>query len=240
MAWDSVNQIISDAAVEVGLTLITSPFTSADSNYVQLRHLLKSGGRTVTRSRNWTDHRREHTFTTVLGQSAYDFPTDFRDMLPQTGWNRSSRLPLGEVSSQEWQYLSSRLTGVVLNVFFRQMQEKFHLYPAEGVPAGLEIAFEYQSKNWLRDSADALNQFDAPVSGADLVLLDAPLMVAKLKLDFLSAKGFDTTAAQRAYDLIYDSAASDDASSPVLEFGKRRTVEPLIGGQSVPFTGFGS
>lgn len=325
MSWDTAEQIITDAAVEVGLGYIPSAYTSDDPNCVQLRYLLKSGGREIAKSRNWTHLRKEHTFTTVQGVSAYQYPPDFHSMMSQTWWNRTNRLPLGgPLSPQEWQYLKSRLTGVVFTVLFRPFGMLINLYPDTNTPGGYEIAFEYQSLWWTGEAnaAPAANPYTAitwepvnayalgvtsglgatgnahwivttagtsasgdsgdhvldstaypvapangttlvdgtvvwtfvsdttqvapaptkeyPTLGTDIVYLDSGLMVRKLKLDFLKAKGFDTTSAQRDFDLAYDEEAGNDSDSPILTAHKTTQIDPLLGGQSIPFTGFGS
>lgn len=320
MSWDTAEQIITDAAVEVGLGYIPAAYTSDDPNCVQLRYLLKSGGREIAKSRNWTHLRKEHTFTTVQGVSAYQYPADFHSMISQTWWNRTNRLPLGgPLSPQEWQYLKSRLTGVVFTVLFRPFGMLINLYPDTNTPGGYEIAFEYQSLwwtglptativnpytgVWAESTAFALGDTvgygatgnahwivttegtssagtdplgtigfptapangttttdgsivwtfvsdtsqvapspskEYPTLGTDIVYLDSGLMVRKLKLDFLKAKGFDTTSAQRDFDLAYDEEAGNDSDSPILTAHKTTQIDPLLGGQSIPFTGFGS
>ena len=242
-AWDTADEIILQAAVEVGLTPTPTPFTSVDSNYVQMRYLLNSGGKELSRRRAWTHLRKEHTFTTVQGTSVYQYPDGFLSMIGQTGWNRTNRLPLGgPLSPQEWQYLKSRLTGVVFTVLFRPMQQTINLYPDVNTPGGYDIAFEYQTRYWLQPAPGVGDTptAEAATLGTDVIMLDPLLMARKLKLDFLKAKGFDTTAAQRDYDLTYDEVAGNDSDSPVLTAHNRTQIDPLLGGQSIPFTGFGS
>lgn len=167
MAWDTAANIINDAAVEVGLTPLGAgqdPWASQDPNYVQMAYLLKSSGRELGRKREWTHLRRSYSFTTVAGQSQYPYPTDFRNMIDQTQWNRTNRLPLGIMGAQEWTYLKSRLTGVVFTVIFRQMNNTINIYPDVGTPAGYNIAFDYMSSAWVR-STTAANPVPAFVAG---------------------------------------------------------------------------
>lgn len=77
---------------------------------------------------------------------------------------------------------------------------------------------------------------DEPTANTDVLLLESSLLVAALKLEFLKAKGFDTTAAQQDYDEALRLAEAVDVSAaPVL------CVTP--GGAAsanIPETGFGA
>jgi hypothetical protein len=129
MAWDTAGSIINDAAIEIGLAPVADPYTSTDPNYIQMCGLLKSVGRELVHQRQWNHLRGEHTFTTVLGQSVYPLPDDYHNMIDQTWWNRTNRLPLGgPMSAQEWQYLKARLVGVVFTVLFRPMEGAITLH----------------------------------------------------------------------------------------------------------------
>jgi hypothetical protein len=244
MSWDTAKNIVNDAAVEVGLSAVTSPYTSQDENFVQLRQLLKSLGRELVHTRTWSHLRKEHAFTTVAGQAVYPLPGDYHNMIDQTWWNRTNRLPVGgPLSAQEWQYLKARLVGVVFTVLFRPMNGAITLYPDTNTPGGYDIAFEYNSAYWVSATATpTVLSADAPTTDTDLLWFDALLLTRGLKLEFLKAKGFDTTSAQQDYDRTLERVMGDDAPSAVLSL-TRRTMgvrDPLVGAQSVPITGFGS
>jgi hypothetical protein len=360
--FSSAGDIINDVAAEVGLGTVGDPYTSTDQNFIQLCRLLKSAGRTLTLDSDWTHLRGEFVFTTVLGQTQYTIPPDFNNMIDQTGWNRTNRLPIGgPLTPQEWQYFKARLVGVVFNVLFRQMQQRWFLFPDGGVapawlpshaylvnatvskggntyicavagtsglvgpsgtssgivdgtcvwnwtpnssatPAGLTVAFEYNSKWWVGgdlasttpvpwaggvlksiddqvtnngqtytcivagttstvpastgptgfgSSLDGsviwkwvdpfgITTSDFPQCSTDIVYFEPILIMRKLKLAFLSAKGFDTSMAQREYDITYQEVMDTDRPSPVLNLRGRAPFDPLIGAQSVPITGYGN
>ncbi len=154
MAFDTVANIVSDAATELGLGAVADVFGSSDPNVAQLRTFLKSLGRDLWREKSWTHLQQIHTFTSIQGKPRYDLPADFGRMIDQTGWNRTNRLPLaGPMSPQEWQFLRARLVGVVFTVLFRPMEGQIWLYPDVNTPGGYAIAFEYESRWWLKASA---------------------------------------------------------------------------------------
>lgn len=244
MAWPTAGEVVNDAAVEVGLADSADPFVSTDANIVQLCRLLKSVGQELVMDRNWSYLRKEHTFTTVLGTANYALPTDFKRMIPQTGWNRTNRLPLGgPLSPQEWQFLKARLVGVVFTVLFRPMLGQIYLYPDTNTPGGYVIAFEYDSKFWVStDATPTVLSSEYPIASTDYVWFDRLLLVRKLKLDFLKAKGLDTTAAEQDYAQTLNKCLAADNPGKMLSLnhGFQDPSATPIGPQSIPITGFGS
>lgn len=245
MAFGTAGAIIADAATELGLGVFDAdtfdPWASSDTNIVQMIALLKSAGRSMVRERNWTYLRREHTFTTVQGQSAYDWPAGFLNMIDQTGWVRSTRLPLaGPLSPQEWQYLKARLVGATLTLLFRPMEQQIHIFPdGANTPGGLEVAFEYQTSLWASPSGVAAPTVDAPAASTDVVWFDTLLASRRLKLEFLKAKGFDTLQAEQDFRHVWELIVNDDTQAPILNLAKR-SPGILMGERNVPVTGFGA
>lgn len=358
VAYDTAGEIIADAALELGLGVITDPYGSADVNILQLCGLLKSGGRKLVFERDWTYLTQEYLFVTlpnwkpstaygtaaefnswaqgdshnvgdltpnagnlyrctragltaasgvgpnaqtqnivdgtctwnfenagttsivvhglyqytcanpvgtsgtlgptgtVLGgtetdgtltwentglASEYQMPPGFSNMLDQTGWNRTNRLPLGNpLSPQQWQYLKGRMQGVVFNVLFRPEEDTIRLYPDIDPPGLNTIAFEYTSRFWVStvgsmETADA----DLPTKSSDVVFFDPLLMTRRLKLDWLSAKGFGTQAAQDDYETILERAKNADGAAPQINL-RGNHGEPLLGLGNIPITGYGS
>lgn len=153
--YEAASSIINDVAVELGLAESTDPFNDPNPNFVQLCRLLKSAGRDLVHEFQWPHLIKEYQFTTVTGQFYYPLPADFHEMIDQTGWNRTTRLPMGgPISPQEWQYLSARLSSVIFTVLFRPQQQMMHLYPANGnLTGGQTMAYEYMSKSWVAQTA---------------------------------------------------------------------------------------
>src|SRR3954464_7110260 len=119
--WATVAEIISDAAIEEGLVPPTGdPYASSDQNILQLLGLLKRAGRGLVRERRWTHLQREFTFSTVVGQASYQLPADFREMINQSGWNRTTRFALGgPIGAAGWQYTKANTTTGALQPWVR-------------------------------------------------------------------------------------------------------------------------
>lgn len=244
--FDTAGNIVNDAAVEIGLSPVTDPFTSTDANYIQMCRLLKSVGRELVHSRPWTHLRKDYTFTTVQGTSTYSMPSDFHQMIDQTWWNRTNRLPVGgPLSPQEWEYLKARMVGVVFNVLFRPGNNSIQLYPDTDTPGGYVIAFQYASSWWVsNDVTPTVTSRDYPQYATDTLWFDPLLLTRGLKLAFLKAKGFDTTSAQQDYDYTLEQVKGHDSPAQILNMNKSTLASSVndrpMGNQSVPITGFGS
>jgi hypothetical protein len=238
-AWATVATVVSDAAIELGLASadISDPYASTDPNVLQLVRLLKSGGRELLRMRDWSHLVKEYTFPTVASTASYALPSDFRKMIPQSGWDRSTLLPMsGPVSSQVWQYRAAVTVTASILVEFRLWQGLMYLTPT---PTSAEtIAYEYLSTYWVATASNTLPTLDAPSASTDVICFEPNLVVRKLKLDFRKAKGFDTSAALMDFESSLQSALGADATAPVLSLNGSEGV-PLIDVDNVPDTGYG-
>jgi hypothetical protein len=241
--WDTADNLINDAALELGL--LSSPsadvYASTDPNIVQLRAFLKSGCREIGRLKNWTHLVKQYSFATVTSQANYSLPTDFRQMIDQTQWNRTNSLPLGgPTSSQEWQYLAGRLVGVVFTVLFRPWQGQLYLFPDTDTPGGYTIAFEYLSRYFVKPYGSGTPTTESPSANTDTICFEPYLVVRKLKYDFRRAKKMDYASELADWEAALEQVMGDDSASPTLRLDGGMGMEPLIDGQSVPITDFGS
>jgi hypothetical protein len=235
----SANEIINRAASEIGLEPVPSTF-SVDS-FRQLRYLLDSAGQEMVEMFHWPVLNKTHQITTAaLDTGDYDLPLDFAYMIEQTGWDRSNNLPLaGPLSAQNWTYVLGRdLLNTTIYASFRMRDSKFSIFP-QPPPVGLDINFEYISRNWIV-SADGLLERDVLVEESDYIKFEPILMIKLLKAKYLEAKGFDSTAARREFGRVYDAAMGHSESAPMLNAaGTRRSVY-LDTYRNTPDTGYGS
>jgi hypothetical protein len=237
-----VAQVVSQAARELSLVTadIADPYASTNPNILQMCSLLTAAGREIIREYSWTQSIAEASVTTSAGVETYALPADFLRMLNQTGWDRTTRFPLGgPLSPQEWQYLKSRLAAVTFRVLFRPLQGALHIYAGTSVPAGHSLKYEYMSSYWVGTTA-TVGTKDAPTLAGDYLFFDTHLMSRALKRAFLRAKGFDTQAVEEDYQKALAAVMRDDTPAPVLSLTGGRRGELPIGEQSIPVTGFGS
>ena len=106
----SLKDFADEVAEEVG---ISAPSTIIGNQDTTARSLKQAARRTAAEllSRNdWSVLQKEHTFTLVDGQEAYDLPDDFERVIPYTQWDRNNEWRvLGPFSPQDWQLIKSGL-----------------------------------------------------------------------------------------------------------------------------------
>lgn len=79
----------------------------------------------------------------------------------------------------------------------------------------------------------------APAASNDVVLFDAHLCKRMLKLSWLQAKGFDTTAATADFVRALEQVQGLDGGADVLNAGDGDSDSFLLGDKNVPITGYG-
>lgn len=241
--YDTAANIINDTAVECGLQAIADPFASSSQEYVQLCRLLTTAGRELIGVHQWERMVATHSITTTsLDTGVYDLPDDFLYLINQTGWTPTNRLPLGgPLSAQDWSFITgSGWNQYTIYISFRQYAGKFNILPNDPVPDAQEITFEYIRNTFgipagVTDPDDYVNRIEA----SDTTVLFPPiLMVKMLKLRYLEAKGFDTTAALAQYNTALATWIPKDVSMPVLNMSNRRLF-PYLDWRNIPETNFG-
>ncbi len=241
MAWDTADNILNDAAVELGLYSVdlADPFGSLDANVILLRRLLKGLGQDMARDYAWTHLQKEATLTTAASTASYALPSDFGRVIDQTHWNRTQQMPLaGPANAQQWQFLKAVSASGVLYKIFRTYGDLVYIYPT---PTATEsIRYEYVSRYWVKPSGQASPTTEAPTAATDALWLDRRLLVAGVKLYFRRARGFDTTAEQTEFDAAVRRAQGGDGAAPVLSLNGGGSGVPLLGAGNAPATGYGS
>lgn len=225
-SWDTVGHLVSAAAIELGLVSapIADPFASRDPNIVQLLQFLTSGGRSLVKHRDWHHLQKEYTFQSLLGVEAYPLPADYRKMIDDTEWNRTTTIPLGgPLSGKDWQFLKARNQSLTVQVYFRIWQQQFFL---RSPVSGQTIAFEYQSSDWVASATDNGPTQDAPAAAADIVCFDPLLVVARLKMDYRRNKKQDSQSEQDDYVEALAAAENEDAQGVTIYLGGRLNRGP--------------
>lgn len=241
----TINSILNQTAVEVGFDPVENPYGSTLTHFVQMRYLLQTAGEELcVVGYNWEFLKGSFSFVTVSATNpdgVYDLPSDFLFMLNQTGWDRTNRVPLiGPLSDQEWTYLEGRnLVTQTIYANFRFSIGKFEMFPSPP-PDGLNITYEYQTKNWVQDASNPDVNKDAFSDGGDKPLFNKTLMSRLLKVKWLEAKGFDSTKAEDDLVQIYSALTGKDKGAQVVNAGGFRKYPFLDGIRNTPDTGYGA
>jgi len=242
--YETAGDIINDAAVECGLTSVADPYSSADPAFIQLCRLMTTAGQEMLALHQWQKMVKSYTITATVPPDTgnYDLPEDFAYMIDQTGWtptNGGNGLPLGgPLSEQDWTYLvNTNLAASQIYVSFKIAEGLIQLLPQP--PAnGTIVNFEYISRWWVAEPATTIPAKDRCEASDDVVLFEPVLIKKFLKLRFLEAKGFDTTAAAGQFLTMFQAWTGKDVSSPVLNMARSRFF-PYLGYRNIPETNYG-
>jgi hypothetical protein len=240
--YETAVQAITQAALECGLPNPgTNPFTSTDPAILQMTGLLTSSGRELLQMREWQRMIVSYTLTVANGDTGfYNLPADYDRHIDQTDWNPTNRLPLGgPLTAQDYTYLiNTNLASSTIYISFREKDGQFVILP-QPPPVGQVITFEYVSRYWVAlTGAPTVLASDAVVNPSDIILYDPILIQKLLKLRWLEAKKFDTTAASQQFENALMARSGQDKSAPVLSAARARGF-PYLDDRNVPETGYG-
>lgn len=239
--YETAQQCLVQAGIEVGLNITGDPYASTDPAVIQMRGILNSAGRELTKMREWQRMVVTYSFTTVFGDTGfYTLPADYDRHIDQTDWNPTNRLPLGgPLSAQDYTYLlNTNLASSTIYISFREKDGQFVVLP-QPPPPGQVINFEYISRYWVCvAAAPTILAKDAPTQSDDVLMYD-PIIIQKLvKLRWLEAKRFDTSAASEQFNNALGAQSGQDKSAPVLYASRSRSF-PYLDDRNVPETGYG-
>ena len=235
----SANDILNRVAAEVGNEQVTDPWSSSRQEFIQMKALLNIAGEELSQNYPWAFLQKEHTFTTTTAVE-YDLPDDFLYIINQSGWDRTNDRPLyGPLSSQDWSRLVGQdLDESIWSVGFRIAEGTFKMVP-NPMTAGLSIAYEYVSRDWVLDGDTGTTYKDEVTSGADTPQFDRTLLSRFVKVKFLEAKGFDSSKAQADLNQSFALITAREAGAPILNAGGGRGGFTYLGAHSISDTGFG-
>ncbi len=242
--YKTINQIVNQIAVETGIAKpAVDVFSTNDVAFSQLVVLANACGYELLEEAVWEILVKEHAIVTESTDSGdYDLPDDFAYMFNQTSWDRTNKVPIiGPLSGQDWQYLEGRdLVSHTIYASFRLIEGIYRIFP-QPPPDGLNLHFEYISRNWVRVSTDPDVFADEVTVASDVVMYEPVLFERLLKVRFLEARGFDTTAAASRYDKALQNWTGRDKAAPVINAGRSRSGIPYLDSlYSTPDTGYGS
>ncbi len=237
----NANSILNRVAAEIGVAPLSDPYGSQDPTFTQLKYLLNTAGEELAMAYPWELLQRQHEFTTQIGDTGdYDLPADFFYMMNQTGWERSSSVPLGgPLSPQDWQMLQAQSADVSIYASFRVTEGLFKLWP-QPPAVGLNIAYEYITTDWVSDGNITPAYKPAVTVGTDVPLFDRTLITRYLKLKILEAKGMPTQKAQDDFNQTFSFLTGLDQGAQILNAGASYGFPYINMWRNVPWTRYGN
>jgi hypothetical protein len=148
----TVNDILNRVAVEVGLLPLQDPYSSADSNFSQMRILLNIAGEELCIMNDWDILVRRTAIDTSLPdgeKGVYTFKPDYLRMVNQTMWDNLNQYPIPLLTAQEWA-LQKTYDNVGASVYARfRMQAGAMTFLPNPMPTNNLFSYEYISSNWV-------------------------------------------------------------------------------------------
>lgn len=212
------------------LPVPTTVTGSTDDQVLQVWGLLEEEGEDLAKRGAWQSLTFEASFTTVAAQdqgAITSIATNGFDYIKnQTFWDRTNRwIVIGPIEAPEWQsMLAWNISGPRSS--FRIVRDHLYIYPAPS--AGLDMRFEYVSKNWILDSAGVTYK-DSFTADDDNPLLLERLLLMGLRWRWKKEKGLAYQEDFMTYEKQVRDALSRDAGKPVLKMDNAYSQRPVPG-----------
>ena len=214
MAAKSVLSIVREVAPRLGIQRPNTATGSTDVQVQQLLSLLNEEGQELAARYDWEKLTKEKTFTTIaaedqgllVGGTILATTDGFDHILNDTIWDRTTEYALHSTAPQRWQADKATIT---VGPYSRFRIRQGHLYMLPAPTAGLTVAFEYKTENWVQNEAG--DEFSTEFSDdTDLPLLDSRLLTLGLKWRWRAAKRLSYAEDFQAYELaVADSMTRD-------------------------------
>jgi hypothetical protein len=154
------------------------------------------------------------------------------NIVNDTIWNRTTRMPIYQISPQNWQARKGFInTSPYPNYRIANGEIGFSPVPT----AGQDCYFEYVSKNW-KTNEDGTVRGDSFTNDNDVSLLDENLLRMGLKWRWKHAKGFDYAEDKLEYEDMVNQAIARDMPKSKLSLNRTMRDLPF---PYVPESGFG-
>jgi hypothetical protein len=151
---------------------------------VQILEVLNKSIISLSRSYDWQELTKEHTFTAVASQNNYSLPADFDRVVNSTFWNTTDkREMIGSISPQEWRTLTnSSIGGGAVAEYYRFRGNEMLIFPTSA--ATDSYIYEYIS-NKIVNSSGGVGQtgweadLDVPIIDEYILKLDSTWRLLK-------------------------------------------------------------
>jgi hypothetical protein len=227
----------------VGHPVPGDPAGSPDPAVVQMGLAVNHALGELLAMHEWQELTERGTIPIVAdmaGQAEKSFalPLDFLRFIDGTQWGSSQFLPApGPVSPQGWMHATIQSVVPAMQLYWQMRGDRLYvLAPPFPVPANFE--FFYLSKGQVIDQDDAKLYKNLATKNGDRFKLDGYMVTMLGRAKYLEWKGFDSSAAQRDFQIAYNERAGNDKGAPTLSLS-RTSAQPLLSVLNAPLTGYG-
>ena len=228
----SLLTICQNAADGIGIARPSAVWGETDSSTRILlacaRHALESLGR----CHPWQILIKEGSISLTSGTKTYAVPADFRELRPDTTWDRVADRSVVFPGSQEWAFINGRDISTSLNRRMRIIGDEFTLYEAPTATVSDVIYYEYITKNLVTGDKET---WDADINTS---VLDEWLIELSVIWRYKQRRDTPGWAEDRAFfNKELAAAKAKDSAPQTLHMGGDDRV--VVGGLTLPETGYG-
>ena len=242
-------EIVNTVAQSVGHSKTTSVFSSQDEAILRLGFYANLACKELYYMNYWQVLSQTASISVVAAvagetQSSFALPTDFKCMVDNTHWNRSTQLPaIGPINPQDWQWLIVRSAQITTRFMWRIRDGLIWVKsaPPPGFPQIL--TFEYMSKYWAYDQPSG--------GGADVPAVEmtkdtswhvfpVDLVTLYTRAKWFENEGYDASTAIADFTKAFNWETGNDKGAATLSLVPSSSAFPYVGPGNAPDTGFGS
>jgi hypothetical protein len=235
--------VCNSVAGLIGYPTTKDAVGSQDPKMQQIVATINMASKDLLTMATWQEMVREAQIVVVAdfpGQTEkeYDLPEDYYQFIDQTQNNLTTKLPTrNPMAAVQWQTIKALMPAATVHTMWRVKGNKMcFLYP----PSTPEtIQFEYVSCAYVQDADDATLYKNIADKNADVFLLDPDLIMQLSRARWLEVNGFDSGAAMRDFQRLYDNRIGGPQGAPVLNMSNSGAGSVLINIGNVPQTGYG-
>lgn len=210
----SLLSIVSSFAGRNGIPAPSTVIGNTDTNVIQILRLLEEEGNDLCKRGNWNVLTREATHTTLAaadqGAIASIAPIYYRNILNDTIWDRSGKMPIYVIDDEDWQAIQAM---VMTGTPYRYRLRGGRLLATPTPTAGLTWAFEYISSAWILNGSTPVQYF---VADTDTMLLPEDLILQGLRWRYMREKGLEYAELYATYEKQVEYALATERTHPRL------------------------
>lgn len=225
----SVLSIAQNIAKETGFAVPSSLVGNTDALAIQLLFIIKRETRAISDRFIWQQLITPGTFNFVNAVESYPLPADFKDYIPKTMWNFTSRRPLiSPIDAQSYEIQKNYLitSGIDKMVFIYGNQ--IHITP---IPGSTDTINYLYTTLKIFQSSLGVGQTDI-IADTDTTAIREYVVELGVKLRFLVAKGL-ITSQELGVSLEYNDYENQVQKAIKTDgFGQSSPITMLTGGDA--------
>lgn len=216
------------------LPVPSAVINSLDPQVVQIKALLYETGNSIAVRGDWSRLTFEEVHTTTAAEDQGNIftitagsiqATAFRKIKDHTVWDRTDRLPVRSINSEDWAMVKATVSAEA-RYRYRLFRHNLLLTPTP--PADHSLAFEWVSKWWIQDGVSGAikERFNADT---DTFLIERELLKLGLTWRWRKTKGLSYEEEYNEFeDRLKEMLASDTPKADIDMASKGRSKRPGI------------